>query len=316
MTSDEIAQWRQLRADPGGGSPPTVTAEVAPLDDRWALRAAAWNGADPVSETWVSCREETMARGLASEILTRGEPGAVERLGAHVQLAEQAAVHWAQTRASATPVDYDAMAAQIRAVWPENVAASALGCRAWPTLASKLAVAQQDGHDLDRLLCAINTGGIPSARKPAALASYLLDQTTAGRTPESPSVSPDLGGGESRPLPPGEILTWVDQLGPRSEMDRIAAVAVVGQYGPAVDARLLTRFPDLLDEAAHWRGDEVTAEGLAGERERSAAAHRATADDPRTPAHEDLAEQDLAQRDLHAADLAEPGVRAGPLNGL
>lgn len=275
MTNDEIAQWRQLRADPVGGSTPTVTAEVAHLNDRWAVRAAAWNGADTVSETWVSCRDEHLARGLASEILTRGEPGAVERLGAHVQLAEQVAASRAHDQASASPVDHDALAAQIRGAWPDDAAAAALRCQAWPTLTDKLAAAQHDGHDLNALLGGINTSGIPTARKPAALASWMLDQATAdgvkdGRTQEQTSGSrhPDHH----------EILSWVDQLDPASTIDRVGALGVVGYYGTGIDTRLVTRFPDLIDQAAHWVGEAAAAESLAGDRERSAAIHQARAE--------------------------------------
>ena len=57
------------------------------------------------------------------------------------------------------------MTAYVRGAW-SDVAATALGCRAWPTLAGKLVAARRDGHDLDQLLGGITTGGIPMARKP------------------------------------------------------------------------------------------------------------------------------------------------------
>jgi hypothetical protein len=42
------------------------------------------------------------------------------------------------------------MAAHLRGAWPAEAAAAALNCRAWPTLAAKLAGAGHDGHDLSR----------------------------------------------------------------------------------------------------------------------------------------------------------------------
>lgn len=300
MTTEEIAQWPTGGDDAAGTTGP-VTAEVAPINDRWALHATA-RGDDTVSETWVSCRDENTARGLASEILARGEPEAVHRLGGHVARADRVAAQHAQTQASAPPVDRDAMAAHLRSAWPADAAAAALNCRAWPTLAAKLAAAQHDGHDLTRLLGNMSTRGIPTARKPAAFASWMLDQATArvpneggrGQTPTSESRHPDHD----------EIRAWVDQLDPASMIDRVGALGVLGYCGTPVDTRLVTRFPDLLDDAAHWEGDAAAAEALAAERERSAAAHQATIDDPNTPQQEDLDGQALAGRDRHEAAVA------------
>jgi hypothetical protein len=75
MTAGETAQWPTGSDDAAGATTP-VTAEVAPLNDRWGLRATA-GGEDTVSPVWVSCRDEELARGLASEIVARGEPAAV-----------------------------------------------------------------------------------------------------------------------------------------------------------------------------------------------------------------------------------------------
>ncbi len=317
MTAEEIAQWPRTQADPADGdAAPAVTAEVARINDRWALRATARRGQDTVSETWVSCREETLARGLAGEILRRGEPAAVERLAAHVALADQLAEHAAaqrtHTSASTPPVDRDAMAAHVQCAWPHSIAAAALGCPAWPTLASKLDAAQREGHDLDQLLRGITTTGLPTARKPAALASYLLDQATGadhqdrrqGPAVPGPRSSLPATGPEFPPLAHEEILSWVDQLDPRSDIDRVAALGAAGSYGPAVDTWLVTRFPDPTEDPAASRGDATAAEELAGDRERSAAAHQATVDDPTTPHREDLDGQALAQRDLHDAAAA------------
>jgi hypothetical protein len=78
----------------------------------------------------------------------------------------------------------------------------------------------------------------------------------------------------------------------------------VGYCGTGVDTRLVTRFPDLLDDATHDEAKAAAAEALAAERERSAAAHLATSDDPTTPQREDLDGQALAGRDLHEAAAA------------
>ena len=179
MTADEIAHWPTSGSDDATGTTAPVSAEVAPLGDRWALHATARADDDTVSQTWVSCREENTARGLASEILARGEPEAVHRLAGHLQLGERVVAQHAQAQASAPPVDRDAMAAHIRSAWPADAAAAALNCRAWPTLAEQLAAAQHDGHDLARLLGGMNTSRIPTARKPAAFAAWMLDQATA-----------------------------------------------------------------------------------------------------------------------------------------
>lgn len=319
MTAEEIAHWPSSGDDVTGTTAP-VSAEVAPLGERWALHATARGDQDTLSHIWVSCREETLARGLASEILRRGEPEAVHRLGAHVQLAEGLiAAQRAHAPASAPPVDRDAMAEHIQGAWPPHAATAALGCRAWPTLADKLAAAQHEGHDLDRLLRGMNTGGIPTARKPAALASWMLDQATAGGVSEGGHgrVPEQLSG--SRHPHHDEILSWVDQLDPASMIDRAGALGIMGYCGTGIDTRLVTRFPDLLDDAARGAGDAAAAEGLAGDRERSAAAHQASADDQAlvdgaAGADDDLTEaefmrqsmnpEDLAERDLHEAAAA------------
>ncbi len=166
MTAEEIAQWPTGSDDAAGATAP-VSAELAPINDRWALHATA-RVDDTVIETWVSCREENTARGVASEILARGEPEAVHRLAGHLQLGERVVAQHAAAQASVPPVDRDAMAAQIRSAWPADVAAAALNCRAWPTLAERLATAQHDGHDLTALLGRMSTSRIPTARKPNA----------------------------------------------------------------------------------------------------------------------------------------------------
>jgi hypothetical protein len=304
MTAEEIAQWPTSGSDDATGTTGSVTAEVAPVNDRWALCATA-RGDDTVSQTWVSCREENLARGLASEILARGEPEAVHRLAGHIALGEQVAAQHAQAQAlaSAPPVDRDAMAAHIRSAWPAEAAAAALNCRAWPTLAAKLTAAQHDGHDLDRLLGKMNTSGIPTARKPAAFAAWMLDQaTTRGATDGGPDQSAQTS--QSRHPNHDEIGSWVDQLDSTSMIDRVGALGVLSYCGTPIDTRLITRFPDLLNDAPHWEGDAAAAEGLAAERERSAAAHQATVDDPSTPQREDLHGAALAGRDLHDAAAA------------
>jgi hypothetical protein len=256
MTTDEIAHWPISNSDP---TPETTTgpvsAEVAPINDRWALHAAAHHDDTTVGHVWVSCRDETLARDLAREIVASGQPETVYRLGAHVALAEQADAHRAQVAASAPPTDRAAMAAHVQSAWPE-VAAAVLGCPAWPTLADKLAAAQHHGHDLHALLGRLNTHGIPTARKPAALAAWLLDQATLhpprpqGSLREQPSAAahPDRE----------EILSWVDRLDPASSIDRVGALGALGHYGAGVDARLLSQFPDLLDDAAP-RATQVAA---------------------------------------------------------
>lgn len=302
MTAEEIAQWPTGSDDAASATAP-VTSEVAPINDRWAVHATARHDDDTVSETWVSCRDENTARGLASEILHRGEPEAVHRLGGHVARAERVAAQHAQAQASAPPVDREAMASHLHSAWPAEAAAAALNCRAWPTLAAKLAAAQHDGHDLTRLLGNMTTSRIPTARKPAAFASWMLDQATARDTKErGRGQTPQTN--ESRHPDHDQIVSWVDQLDPASMIDRVGALGVLGYCGTGVDTRLVSRFPDLLDDAAHWEGDAAAAEALAAERERAAAAHQATIDDPSTPQREDLHGQALAGRDLHEAAAA------------
>jgi hypothetical protein len=298
MTTDEIAHWPTSTSDHTLETAAPVSAEVAPINDRWALHATARHDDTTVGHVWVSCRDETLARELAGEIVASGQPETVYRLGAHVALAEQADAH---RQASAPSTDRHAMAAHVQSAWPEQAAAAVLGCPAWPTLADKLAVAQHHGQDLTTLLNRLNTRGIPTARKPAALAAWLLDQATlhpprqlgSRREQPSPAAHPDRE----------EILSWIDRLDPTSSIDRVGALGALGQYGTGVDARLLSHFPDLLDDAGH-RATQVAAETLAGDRERSAAAHQAAPDDPTTTRREDLDGQDLAHRDLHEAAAA------------
>jgi hypothetical protein len=300
MTTEEIAHWPTSGSDTATGTTGLVTAEVAPLGERWVLHATA-RVDDTVSPVWVSCRDEPTARGLASEILARGEPEAVRRLAGHLQLGEWVTAQHAQTQASALPTDRDAMATQIRGAWPGEAAAAALNCRAWPTLADKLAAAQHDGHDLTALLNRVNTSRIPTARKPAAFASWLLDQATTNGTQDDGQVPAPENTSSAHH---DQIRSWAEQLDPASMIDRAGALGVVGYCGTGVDARLVTRFPDLLDDAAHGAADAAAAEGLAAERERSTAAHLATVDDPTTPQREDLDGQALAGRDLHEAAAA------------
>ena len=103
-----------------------------------------------------------------------------------------------------------------------------------------------------------------------------------------------------------ELISWIDRFDPASSIDRVGALGALGQYGAGVDARLLIHFPDLLDDAPNraTRATQVAAETLAGDRERSAAAHQATPDDPTTTRREDLEGQDLAHRDRHEAAAA------------
>jgi hypothetical protein len=299
MTTDEIVHWPTSGSDTATGTTGPVTAEVAPVGDRWVLHATA-RVDDTVSPVWVSCRDEPTARGLASEILARGEPEAVHRLAGHLQLVEGVTAQHGQTQASAPPTDRDAMATHLRSAWPAEAAAAALNCRAWPTLADKLAAAQHDGHDLTALLNRVNTSRIPTARKPAAFASWLLDQATTNGTQDGGRVPPPEQTSTDRHPHHDQIVSWAQQLDPASMIDRVGALGVVGYCGTGVDTRLVTRFPDLLDDEAN----AAAAEALAAERERSAAAHLATGDDPTTPQREDLDGQALAGRDLHEAAAA------------
>jgi hypothetical protein len=303
MTTDEIAHWPTSGSNTATGTTGPVTAEVALLGERWALHATA-RVDDTVNEAWVSCRDEHTARGLASEILARGEPEVVHRLAGHLQLGERVTAQHAQAQASAPPTDRDAMATHLRSAWPAEAAAAALNCRAWPTLADKLAAVQHDGHDLTALLNRVNTSRIPTARKPAAFASWLLDQATPRPTQDGGQVPPLEQTSTDRHPHHDQLVSWAQQLDPASMIDRVGALGVVGYCGTGVDTRLVTRFPDLLDDAAHDEANAVAAEALAGERERSAAAHLATGDHPTTPQREDLDGQALAGRDLHEAAAA------------
>jgi hypothetical protein len=298
MTTDEIAHWPTSTSDHAPGTAGSVSAEVVPISDRWALHATARHDDTTVGHVWVSCRDETLARDLAREIVASGQPETVYRLGAHVALAEQADAHRAQVKASAPPTDRAAMAAHVHSAWPKEVAVAVLGCPAWPTLADKLAAAVHHGQDLPALLGRLNASGIPIARKPAALAAWLLDQAT-GHPPQQgwPREQPSAAAHPDRE----ELLSWIDRLDPASSIDRVGALGALGSYDTGVDVRLLSNFPDLLDDAPD-RATRVAAETLAGDRERSAAAHQATPDDPTTLRREDRDGQDLAHRDrLEAA---------------
>ena len=157
MTTDEIAHWPTSDSDRIPATAGSVSAEVAPVSDRWALHATAWHDGTTMGQVWVSCRDEHLARELAREIVASGQPETVYRLGAHVALAEQADAHRAQVQASASSTDRQAMAAHIQSAWPKEVAAAVLGCPAWPTLADKLAAAHRHGQDLTTLLGGLNT---------------------------------------------------------------------------------------------------------------------------------------------------------------
>jgi hypothetical protein len=304
MTTDEIAHWPASDSDRIPARAGSVSVEVAPINGRWAVHATARHDDTTVGHVWVSCRDETLARDLAREIVASEAPETVYRLGAHVALAEQADAYRAQVAASTPLTDRHAMAEHLRDAWPQGVTAAVLGCPAWPTLADKLAAAQHHGQDLQALLGRLNTSGIPTARKPAALAAWLLDQAT-----QHPSQHQrPLGEQRSAAGHPDreELLSWIDRLDPGSSIDRVGALGALGQYGAGVDARLLSHFPDLLDDAPDraTRATQVAAEMLAGDRERSAAAHQATPDDPTTTRREDLDGQDLAHRDQHEAAAA------------
>jgi hypothetical protein len=301
MTTDEIVHWPASDSDRIPARAGSVSVEVAPINDRWALHATACHDDTTVGQVWVSCRDETLARELAREIVVSGQPETVYRLGVHVALAEQADGHRAQGQATVPPTDRHAMAAQVRSAWPERVAAAVVGCPAWPALADKLAAVQHHGQDLPALLGRLPTSGIPTARKPAALAAWLLDQAT-GHPPRQHGWPREQRSSAAHP-DREELISWIDRLDPTSRIDRVGALGVLGQYGTGVDARLLSHFPDLLDDAAH-RAAQVAAETLAGDRERSAAAHQAISEDPTTARREDLDGQDLAHRDRHEAAAA------------
>ena len=59
MTAAEIAQWPTGGSDDATGTTGPVSAEVAAINDRWALHATA-RVDDIVRETWMSCREENL----------------------------------------------------------------------------------------------------------------------------------------------------------------------------------------------------------------------------------------------------------------
>jgi hypothetical protein len=131
----------------------------------------------------------------------------------------------------------------------------------------------------------------------------MLDQATARDTKDGgPGHSAQTS--QARHPDHDQIGSWVDQLDPASMIDRVGALGVLGYCGTPLTTRLVTRFPDLLTDAAHEQGTAVAAEALAAERERSAAAHLATGDDPITPQREDRDAAALAGRDLHEAAAA------------
>ena len=60
-------------------------------------------------------------------------------------------------------------------------------------------------------------------------------------------------------------------------IDRVGALGVLGYCGTGVDTRLVTRFPDLLNDAAHDQGNAAAAEApgrRAGTIRRRASGHR------------------------------------------
>src|SRR5436305_4941200 len=122
MTTDEIAHWPVSDSDRLPGTAGSVSAEVAPISDRWALHATAHHDDTTVGQVWVSCHDEHLARELAREIVASGQPETVYRLGAHVALAEQADAHRARVAASAPPTDRAAMAEHVQSAWPKEVA--------------------------------------------------------------------------------------------------------------------------------------------------------------------------------------------------
>jgi hypothetical protein len=124
MTTDEIAHWPTSDSHRTPETAGPVSAEVALVHDRWALHATAHHDDTTVGHVWVSCRDETLARDLAQEIVASGQPETVYRLGAHVALAEQADAHRAQVQASAPPTDRQAMAAHVQSAWSPEVAAA------------------------------------------------------------------------------------------------------------------------------------------------------------------------------------------------
>jgi hypothetical protein len=131
----------------------------------------------------------------------------------------------------------------------------------------------------------------------------MLDQATA-RGAQDGGHRQSAQTSQSRHPDHDQIGAWVDQLDPASMIDRVGALGVLGYCGTPLNTRLVTRFPDLLTDAAHDEGNAVAAEALAAERERSAAAHLATGDDPTTPQREDRDAAALAGRDLHEAAAA------------
>src|SRR5437763_14193559 len=69
MTPDEIAHLADNGSDRTPGTAALVSAEDAPLKDRWALNATACHDDTTLGQMWVSCRDEHLARALAREIV-------------------------------------------------------------------------------------------------------------------------------------------------------------------------------------------------------------------------------------------------------
>jgi hypothetical protein len=109
MTTDEIAHWPVSDSNRVPGTAGLVSAEVAPISDRWALHATAHHDDTTVGQVWVSCRDETLARELAREIVASGQPETVYRsvsgvpgqrgwamtIGKHGRQAVHAGIRWA-----------------------------------------------------------------------------------------------------------------------------------------------------------------------------------------------------------------------------
>src|SRR5947209_10512188 len=56
MTTDEIAHWSTSTSDPTPETTGPVSAEVASINDRWAVHATARHDDTTVGHVWVSCR--------------------------------------------------------------------------------------------------------------------------------------------------------------------------------------------------------------------------------------------------------------------
>jgi hypothetical protein len=148
MTTDEIAHWSTSGSDHIPATAGSVSAEVAPINDRWALHATAHHDDTTVGHVWVSCRDENLARDLAREIETSGQPETIYRLGAHVALAEQADAPRTQV---ATPG---------RTRWPPRSWAARPGPR-WP-------ISSPPPPTTDRTCPRCWAGLIPAVSRPPA----------------------------------------------------------------------------------------------------------------------------------------------------